>query len=73
VKWKTQLIISGHMHQTAWIPGTEEFPYAQMVGGGPQPTRATWMEVSADAQKLAVLVKNLNGKVVEQAAFPPLT
>jgi predicted phosphodiesterase len=73
VKWKTQLIISGHMHQTAWIPGTKKFPYAQMVGGGPQPTRATWMEVSADAQKLAVLVKNLDGKIVEQAAFPPLT
>jgi hypothetical protein len=31
------------------------------------------MEVSADKKKLEVAVKNLDGKVLEQAAFQPLT
>lgn len=72
VKWKAQVILSGHMHQVANIPANEKFPYAQMVGGGPQPDRATWMEVRADDKDLTVLVKDLEGKVIEESSFPKL-
>lgn len=70
LKWKTQVVISGHMHETAWIPGNDTFPYAQMVGGGPQAARATWMEIKADQKELSLLVKTLDGQVAEKATFP---
>jgi len=73
VKWKAQVILSGHMHQTANIPANDNFPYAQIVGGGPQPDRATFMEVKANQKELSVLVKNLDGEVVEEASFPALS
>ena len=72
VAWKTQIVISGHTHSHAWIPGTGEFPYGQLVGGGPQPERATWIEGKADANALTFVMKNLDGKVVHQAEFKPL-
>ena len=72
VAWKTQVVISGHTHQTAWLPGTAEFPYAQLVGGGPQPERATWIEGKADANALTFVMKNLEGKVIEQVEFKPI-
>lgn len=72
VAWKAQVVISGHMHQTANVAANAEFPYAQIVGGGPQPERATWMEVKADEKTLVVSVRNLEGKEVERAEFPRL-
>jgi len=26
VAWGAQVVISGHMHESAWLPSTEEFP-----------------------------------------------
>lgn len=72
VAWKTQVVVSGHMHQTAWIPGTAEFPYGQLVGGGPQPERATWIEGKADGAALRFVMKGLDGKTIETVEFKPL-
>jgi predicted phosphodiesterase len=72
VAWKAQVIVSGHTHSPAWIPGTAEFPYAQLVGGGPQPERATWIEGKADGKALTLVMKDLAGKVVHEVAFKPL-
>jgi hypothetical protein len=73
VAWKTQVIVSGHMHEAAWLPGTAEFPYGQLVGGGPQPERATWIEGKADATSLRFVMKALDGKVIETVEFKPLS
>ncbi len=72
VAWKAQVIVSGHTHRPAWIPGTAEFPYAQLVGGGPQPERATWIEGRADGNALVFEMRNLKGEVIEKAEFKPL-
>lgn len=72
VKWKTQIVISGHTHQHAWIPGTPEFPYGQLVGGGPKMEIATCIEGSADKDGLKFLMKDLDGKVLQDIAFKPL-
>lgn len=69
VQWKTQIVISGHTHRTAWIPGTKEFPYAQLVGGGPKLEAATFIEGSADKAGLKFVMKNLDGKVLQEVAF----
>lgn len=72
VAWKTQIVVSGHTHEHAWLPGTEAFPYGQLVGGGPKPERATWIEAKADGTALTFTMKDLTGKVVHEVALKPL-
>ena len=72
VKWGTQIVVSGHTHQPALIPASPEFPYAQLVGGGPQPERATVISGSADASGLKFVCRDLAGKVVHETVLKPL-
>ena len=72
VAWGAQIIVSGHMHQDAWIPPAPQFPYAQMVGGGPKPETATWIEAHADAARLQLTMRNLTGAVLHQHEFRPI-
>jgi len=73
VQWKAQVILSGHTHQSAWLPPTAKFPYGQLVGGGPQLQQATWTEGIADGKKLQLKVTNLERKVLHDVAFKPVT
>lgn len=72
VEWKTQLIISGHTHRNAWIPPTEQFPYGQIVGGGPQLASATWMHCEANSRELLLKVNDLTGKIRHEVTLKPL-
>jgi len=73
VEWGAQVVISGHTHEHHWMEATKEFPYAQLVGGGPKPEAATFMEGHADATRLLITMKALDGKVLQQPVFKPLT
>lgn len=35
VRWGAQMIVSGHTHQPHHMEATSEFPYEQLIGGGP--------------------------------------
>lgn len=72
VAWRAQIILSGHTHSDAWLPPTEEFPYGQLVGGGPQWARATWIEGVADLDQLRFKTTNLEGKVLHDVTLKPL-
>jgi predicted phosphodiesterase len=72
VAWRTQLVISGHTHRPAWLPPTAEFPYGQLIGGGPTPTAATWMEAQADARRLHIAVRGLDGATRHEVTLAPL-
>ncbi len=72
VAWKTQIVISGHTHSPAQIPANSKFPYMQLVGGGPQPERATWIEAKANANALTFVMKNLEGEEIHRVDFKPL-
>lgn len=72
VAWKAQVVISGHTHSAAFLPATAEFPYAQLVGGGPELKNATWIEGKADGESLALVTKNIEGKTIRQVQFQPL-
>jgi hypothetical protein len=72
VAWRTQVIISGHTHRTTWMPPTAEFPYGQLIGGGPTPQAATWMEAKAAADQLQIVVRDLAGVMKHDVAFKPL-
>jgi len=71
-RWKAQVIVSGHTHRTAWIPADRRFRYAQLVGGGPQPASATWLEGKADRHQLQLTLRKVDGTVVHAVSFPPL-
>lgn len=72
VEWGAQVVISGHMHEHAWMEGTKAFPYAQLVGGGPKPEAATFTEAHADGARLQLITRDLGGKVLYQNEFKPL-
>ncbi len=72
VAWNTQVVISGHTHEAAYLPANVELPYAQLVGGGPELTTATWIEGKANGDALRLVVKNLQGETTHYAEFPPL-
>lgn len=72
VRWRAQVVVSGHTHHADWLPATREFPYAQLIGGGPQPAGATWMEGQAGPEELRITMRNLDGTTLHDVAFPPL-
>ncbi|MCF7732046.1 MAG: hypothetical protein K9N23_10175, partial [Akkermansiaceae bacterium] len=72
VKWGAQVVVSGHTHHPALIPATPEFPYAQLVGGGPQPDGATLISGTADANGLRLTCRLLAGATLHEAVFKPL-
>ena len=72
VAWRAQIVLSGHTHEPAWLPPTKEFPYGQLIGGGPQLERATWTEGVADATQLRFKVTNLDGKTLHDVTLKPV-
>lgn len=66
VKWGAQLIISGHTHEDAWLPANAQFPYAQMVSGGPAVKAARWIEGTTEAGGLNIVMRDLDGKVIHE-------
>lgn len=72
VKWKAQVIISGHTHNAQYLPATDKFPYAQLVSGGPKLEVARWIEGVADGKELKLTVRDLAGVVTHEAQFEPV-
>ncbi|MGV3774340.1 MAG: metallophosphoesterase [Verrucomicrobiales bacterium] len=72
VEWKTQLVISGHTHRHAYLPHNEQFPYAQITGGGPQPQAATFMTAEATSNELTIEVKDLEKQTKHAVKLMPL-
>ena len=72
VKWKTQLIISGHTHQQTWLPPVEEYPYGQLIGGGTQPTSATWMHGRFTEKEGVIEARNLAGEILQEVKLKAL-
>lgn len=72
VEWKAQLIISGHTHEHAWIPASDQFPYGQLTGGGPKLSQATWIEGVANGHSLTIETHPLSGGQSHTIRFDPL-
>lgn len=70
--WGAQVVISGHTHETWWAPATDEVPYAQITGGGPQEAGATWIEGAAGPDELGIRIHDLSGRVKHDLKFPRL-
>lgn len=57
-------VISGHMHQHRIDDASDTEPVMQIVGGGPQPERATITIVHAQGSTAEVRVENMAGKTL---------
>ena len=71
VAWGAQVIISAHTHSDAWLPPNENFPYAQMVSGGPETRGARWIDGKADASGLKLTMRDLAGKTIREQIIAP--
>lgn len=71
VKARLQLVISGHTHSHTFIPASTEFPYAQLVGGGPQLAAATFIKGQADEKKLTLTMTKATGEAIGTYDFNP--
>jgi predicted phosphodiesterase len=67
-----QMILSGHTHEPAYLPVTDQRPIAQMVGGGPQLERATIMHAVADERHLRITMSRLDGAVLHDVTIHPV-
>lgn len=56
-----QLVVSGHTHNHAWMPAGDGQPLGQLIGGGPQPQYATFIEGHASRERLSIVVRSLVG------------
>jgi len=72
VKWNAQLVISGHIHESAYFPPSNQHPYAQLVGGGPNLDNATLIEAKGDAEQLEIICQDLKGNSLHRLALRPL-
>ena len=59
-----KLVISGHTHDHRWMPAKEGQPIAQLIGGGPQPRSATFIQLTATREVLTAKMSGLDGGVV---------
>ena len=73
VKWKAQVVVSGHMHRTALIDPTDDFPYAQLVGGGPKMDSATVITGEADEKEFTLKCTKLDKSLAHELKLKPLT
>lgn len=77
VAWGAQIVVSGHTHEPAWLEPTPEFPYGQLVSGGPEADPAgdepaMWIEGAASASELVLTMRDLAGGVVHEIRLAPL-
>lgn len=75
--WGAQLVVSGHTHEPAFLPADADFPYAQLVAGGPDADPASaeaamWIEIGATATGMTVTMRTLDGAIRHESAFSPL-
>jgi hypothetical protein len=71
VRWGVQAVISGHMHQAACLKGTPEFPYDQLVGGGPDLAGATVIRGFATNKEMKITIQALDGATRHAVSYQP--
>lgn len=77
VAWGAQVVVSGHTHYRTWMPATDEFPYAQLISGGPDADPASdeaaaWIDGVASPEKLVLTLRDLAGEVHHEVQLAPL-
>ncbi|KRC60956.1 hypothetical protein ASE14_08355 [Agromyces sp. Root81] len=77
VGWGAQVVVSGHTHYQTWLPATEEFPYAQLISGGPDADTASdeaaaWIDGAASSDELVLTMRDLGGTVLHEVRLAPL-
>jgi len=78
VEWGAQIVVSGHTHEPAWLEPSSEYPYGQLVGGGPDTDAAsaeaaTWIEGVASVESLVLTMRTLAGEVLHEIQLEPVT
>lgn len=70
-EWGAQMVISGHTHRDAHLEATGDFPYQQLVGGGPKMPRARLITGEADGEKLLLRMLDMDGAETRRLSLRP--
>jgi len=62
VRGGMDVIISGHIHRHSWSPPGKGSPYAQLIGGGPNPDQALLIQGRATRRELQLTLCDLQGR-----------
>jgi predicted phosphodiesterase len=65
-----KLVISGHTHAHRWMPSKEGQPIAQLIGGGPLPRQATFIQGTATREALSLKMLKVDGSVLADITLP---
>jgi hypothetical protein len=65
-----KLVISGHTHSWRWMPAKDGQAMGQLIGGGPDPKHATFIQGTANRETLTLRMQSLDGEVLAQAEVP---
>jgi predicted phosphodiesterase len=71
VEWGAQIVISGHTHRDAHLDATHDFPYQQLVGGGPKMPQARLITGEADARQLVLTMIDMDGRETRRVSLAP--
>ncbi|MDR2430383.1 MAG: metallophosphoesterase [Puniceicoccales bacterium] len=70
-QWGAQVVVSGHTHRAAWLPPSGEWPFGQLVGGGPRLDVATRIRGHATGRELRLVMERVvDGTVLHALSFP---
>ena len=64
-----KLVVSGHTHDSRWMPAKEGQPIAQLIGGGPVPRYATFIHGAATRETLSLRMSELDGTMVADVSM----
>lgn len=64
-----KVVVSGHTHDHRWMPVREGQPIGQLIGGGPQPGRATLIHGHATVDTLQLRMTKLDGTELHRIEF----
>jgi predicted phosphodiesterase len=70
VKGRVQVAVSGHTHEAALLPPDALHPYSQLIGGGPKPAAATYIQGEVTRNRLKLTQRRLDGTAQHEVEIP---
>jgi predicted MPP superfamily phosphohydrolase len=65
------LAISGHTHRPAYLEPQDGRDYPVIIGGGPEPEKATAIRVNAGRDSMHVRMMKIDGTILEERTYEP--
>jgi len=69
-KGRVHVVVSGHTHEAALLSPDASRPYSQLIGGGPKPAAATYIQGEVTQTRLKLTQRKLDGSLQYEIDLP---